>query len=92
MELDNTEAAKKMVERRLGIALLPRTSVAHEIKEGTLALVHVKDAPPMAQQIVLIRRRDIGPPSGPVRAFMDLVRHADPKLWAQEPPRRRATA
>src|SRR5919201_1665619 len=30
MELDNIDAAKKMVERRLGVALLPRTAVARE--------------------------------------------------------------
>src|ERR1700730_7559583 len=32
MELDSIEAAKKMVERGLGVALLPRTAVAREVE------------------------------------------------------------
>src|SRR5213082_3550078 len=39
MELDNIESAKKMVERRLGIALLPRTAVAGELAAKTLTQV-----------------------------------------------------
>ena len=31
MELDNIEAAKKMVEEGLGVALLPRMSVGREL-------------------------------------------------------------
>ena len=76
MELDNVEAAKKMVERRLGIALLPRTAVARELATGTLRLVKVGDGPRLAQHIVAIRRRDLGPPPGPVAAFLELARHA----------------
>src|ERR671936_1667304 len=75
MELDNVEAAKKMVERRLGIALLPRTAVARELATGTLRLVKVGDGPRLAQHIVAIRRRDLGPASGPVAAFLELARH-----------------
>ena len=44
MELDNIESAKKMVERRLGIALLPRTAVSRELQGKSLWLVKVKDA------------------------------------------------
>ncbi|HSO93526.1 MAG TPA: LysR family transcriptional regulator [Candidatus Dormibacteraeota bacterium] len=77
MELDNIEAAKKMVERRLGIALLPRTAVSGEIAGKTLSQVGVADAPQVAQQIVAIRRRDQGPPAGPVAAFLNLLRETD---------------
>src|SRR6266851_1173107 len=35
MELDSIEAAKKMVERGLGVALLPRTAVAREVEGRT---------------------------------------------------------
>ena len=79
MELDNIEAAKKMVERRLGIALLPRTAVSGEIAARSLSQVGVKDAPRVAQQIVAIRRRDQGKASGPVAAFLTLLREADLK-------------
>src|SRR6267378_4428368 len=78
MELDNIESAKKMVERRLGIALLPRTAVAGELAAKTLTQVVVTDAPALSQKIVVIRRRDQGRPSGTVAAFLNLVRESDP--------------
>src|SRR2546421_3733117 len=80
MELDNIESAKKMVERRLGIALLPRTAVSRELQGKSLWLVKVKDAPPLSQQIVVIRRRDLGPPSGAVAAFLTQARESAPDL------------
>ncbi len=45
MELDSIEAAKKMVERGLGVALLPGTAVAREVAGKTLCVVKMKDAP-----------------------------------------------
>jgi DNA-binding transcriptional LysR family regulator len=77
MELDNIESAKKMVERRLGIALLPRTAVAGELAAGTLTRVIVSDAPHMSQKIVAIRRRDQGRASGTVAAFINLLKDRD---------------
>ncbi len=73
MELDSIEAAKKMVERGLGVALLPRTAVAREIEGGTLSMVRMKDAPPMHNSIVAFRRRDAGKPQGIVAAFLALL-------------------
>jgi DNA-binding transcriptional LysR family regulator len=74
MELDSIEAAKKMVERSLGVALLPRTAVAREVESKTLRLVRMKDAPPMYQSIVAYRRVDAGRPEGIVAAFLTLLR------------------
>jgi DNA-binding transcriptional LysR family regulator len=73
MELDSIEAAKKMVERGLGVALLPRTAVAREVEGKTLRLVRMKDAPPMYQSIVAYRRVDAGKPEGVVAAFLTLL-------------------
>jgi DNA-binding transcriptional LysR family regulator len=73
MELDSIEAAKKMVERSLGVALLPRTAVAREVEGKTLRLVKMKDAPPMYQSIVAYRRADAGKPQGIVAAFLALL-------------------
>jgi DNA-binding transcriptional LysR family regulator len=73
MELDSIEAAKKMVERGLGVALLPRTAVAREVEAKTLRLVRMKDAPPMYQSIVAYRRLDAGKPEGVVGAFLALL-------------------
>jgi DNA-binding transcriptional LysR family regulator len=73
MELDSIEAAKKMVERDLGVALLPATAVAREIAGKTLRTVKMNDAPPMQNTIVAYRRRDAGKPTGSVAAFLELL-------------------
>jgi DNA-binding transcriptional LysR family regulator len=73
MELDNIEAAKKMVERGLGVALLPRTAVGREFGAGALRLVDIEDAPSMRTTIVAMRRRDAGGPTPIVAAFLDLL-------------------
>jgi DNA-binding transcriptional LysR family regulator len=70
MELDNIDAAKKMVEQGFGVALLPHTSVVDELAAGTLAEVKVVDADPVRRQIVAITRRDAGLPAGPVKLFL----------------------
>jgi DNA-binding transcriptional LysR family regulator len=73
MELDSIESAKKMVERGLGVALLPGSAVAREVEGGTLCVVKMKDAPPMHNTIVAYRRRDAGKPEGIVAAFLTLL-------------------
>lgn len=70
MELDNIEAAKKMVEEGLGVALLPRVSVARELATGHLSAVTIHDAPAVTRKIDAIRRKDAGPPGGVVKAFL----------------------
>jgi DNA-binding transcriptional LysR family regulator len=90
MELDNIDAAKKMVEQGFGVALLPHTSVADELAAGTLAEVAVQDAEPVRREIVAIRRRDAGPATGTVGAFLDTFAAARAELT--EWPRRSVAA
>jgi DNA-binding transcriptional LysR family regulator len=73
MDLDSIEAAKKMVERGMGVALLPATAVAQEAASGSLSVVPITDAPPMHNSIVVFRRRDAGEPDGIVAAFLELL-------------------
>ena len=77
MELDSIEAAKKMVERGLGVALLPSSAVAREVATKTLRVVKMSDAPPMHNTIVAYRRRDAGEPIGIVAAFLTLLETRD---------------
>ena len=86
MELDNIDAAKKMVEQGLGIALLPHTAVAAELEAGSLKAVTLAGAESPRQRIVIFRRRDAGPPSGPLQAFMNCLSDLRPSL--QETARR----
>jgi DNA-binding transcriptional LysR family regulator len=74
MELDNFEAAKKMLEEGLGVALLPAVAVERELHEGQLARVRILDAGPIRRRMVVIRRADVGPPGGVAQAFLTLLR------------------
>jgi DNA-binding transcriptional LysR family regulator len=76
--LDNIEAAKKMVERGLGVSLVPSSTVAAELAAGTLARIELVDAAPARREIVVVRRRDAGPPSGAVAAFLDMLAELPP--------------
>jgi DNA-binding transcriptional LysR family regulator len=70
IEVDNIDAAKRMVEEGLGIALLPHTSVSGELGDGRLIGVPIRDMTPVRRQIVVVRRRDAGPPTPGVAAFL----------------------
>jgi DNA-binding transcriptional LysR family regulator len=78
MELDTIDAAKKMVEQGLGVALLPYTAVASELASGALQSATLADADAIRRRIVAVRRRDAGPPSGLVSAFLEIP--AEPGL------------
>jgi DNA-binding transcriptional LysR family regulator len=73
IELDNIEAAKRMVERGLGVALLPRSAVADDVADGRLRLVRITDAAPVRRPIAAMRRRDATPLAG-VEAFLCVAR------------------
>jgi len=70
LEVDNIDAAKRMVEQRLGIALLPRTSVQADIGSGRLVPVRITDMAPVKRQIVIARRRDAGELTPVLSAFL----------------------
>jgi DNA-binding transcriptional LysR family regulator len=73
LELDNIEAAKKMVERGLGVSLVPTSTVAGELAAGTLARIELVDAAPARREIVAVRRRDAGPPTGAAALFLGML-------------------
>jgi DNA-binding transcriptional LysR family regulator len=73
MELDNVEAAKKMVQQGLGVALLPRMALATELKSRSLRPVRIAGAPVVRRPLVALRRRDAGPPIGPVAGFLGVL-------------------
>ena len=73
LELDNIEAAKKMVERGLGVSLVPASTVAAELASGTLTRIELVDAAPVRREIAAVRRIDAGPPSGAVGLFLEML-------------------
>jgi DNA-binding transcriptional LysR family regulator len=72
MELDNMEATKKMVEKGLGIAILPKVAVERELREGELRQVRVTGWTMPKREIALIYRRG-RPLSRAGRAFVELL-------------------
>jgi DNA-binding transcriptional LysR family regulator len=91
MELDNIEAAKKMVQEGFGVALLPLTAVTAELEVGSLREIAVADTEPIRRQIVAIRRRDRGVPAGAVASFLGALEDMRSEL-AREPPRSAAVS
>ena len=72
MELDNMEASKKMVEKGLGIAILPKVAVEHEVKRGDLCQVRIEGMAMPEREISLIYRRH-RPLSRAAQAFVRLL-------------------
>jgi DNA-binding transcriptional LysR family regulator len=73
LELDNVEAAKKMVQQGLGVALLPRMALSTELKSRSLRPVKLVGAPPISRPIVALRRKDAGRAIGPVAGFLETL-------------------
>jgi DNA-binding transcriptional LysR family regulator len=74
LELDNVEAAKKMVQQGLGVALLPRMALATELKARSLRPVKIIGTEALHRPIVALRRKDAGAAMGPVAGFLDTLR------------------
>ena len=68
LELEGIEAAKKMVEKGIGIALLPHLAIRPELRQGSLATVPIGDARPLSRYVDLVYRRQ-GALSDVARAF-----------------------
>jgi DNA-binding transcriptional LysR family regulator len=84
MELDSAEAAKRMMEEGLGVAILPSMAVARELRSGALTVVDIADAPPVRRGVDVIWRKDAGPPSAIVNAFLVELRQTLERWLPQE--------
>lgn len=62
-EVDNIEAAKRMVERGLGVALLPGTAVADTLAAGSLREIELAGADTIRRRIVAVERLGSRPTS-----------------------------
>ncbi len=72
-EVDNIEAAKRMVERGLGVALLPGTAIADAIEDGSLREVELGGAATIRRQIVAVERPGARPTSPFSTTLWDLL-------------------
>ena len=72
-EVDNIEAAKRMVERGLGVALLPGTAVADALSTGSLREIELGGAATIRRQIVAVERPGAHPTSSFSTTMWDLL-------------------
>ena len=72
-EVDNIEAAKRMVERGLGVALLPGTAVADALSAGSLREIGLAGAATIRRQIVAVERLEVRPTSPFLTTMWDLL-------------------
>lgn len=81
MELDNIEAAKRMVERGLGVALLPATAVGGSLEAGALREVTLEGAMPIRRRMMLAERGRGTPPETvpPFVALLDRIPELIPR-------------
>ena len=68
-EVDNIEAAKRMVERGLGVALLPGTAIADAVRSKSLCEIELVGAEVIRRRIVAVER--LGP--RPVSPFLETL-------------------
>jgi DNA-binding transcriptional LysR family regulator len=78
LELDHIDAAKQMVLAGLGVALLPTTAVANELRDGTLRRIDLLGSPPIERRIVGVRRLDDEHRSRAATSFWALLEDFEP--------------
>ena len=74
IELDNIDAARRMVQEGFGVALLPLSSVANDLHEGSLVRVPIADATTIRRTYIAIRRRDSRPANEREVLFVSALR------------------
>ena len=75
MELDNIATAKRMVERGLGIGLLPATTVADALAAGTLRALPLPGSEAIRRPMVLVLPRNQSREHPTVTALAELLGH-----------------
>jgi DNA-binding transcriptional LysR family regulator len=75
MEVETIEAAKRMVERKLGFSFLPQISVTEEFRRRKLMAIEIVNAEPLRRNLDVIypRHRAL---SGDAQSFLRLLQAA----------------
>ena len=75
LEVETIEAAKRMVERKLGLSFLPQIAVSNELRQGDLAAINITNAEPLRRNLDVIHPRH-RPLTRDAQAFLVLLRAA----------------
>jgi len=57
LEVETIEAAKRMVERKLGFSFLPQIALTQELRQGKLVSIEITDAEPLRRNLDVIHTR-----------------------------------
>jgi len=57
LEVETIEAAKRMVERKLGFSFLPRIALTQELRQGKFISIEITDAEPLRRNLDVIHPR-----------------------------------
>ncbi len=75
LEVETIEAAKRMVERKLGLAFLPQIAVSQELQQGRLVVVHISNGEHLRRNLDVIHARH-RPLAKDALAFLRLLQAA----------------
>jgi DNA-binding transcriptional LysR family regulator len=92
LEVESIEAAKRMVERGIGLAFLPQLALVSEIRRRRLLVIDVRDAEPLSRSLDVIhpRQRPLGTEAQALlKALRAAVDETDPAPHSRKRVRRR---
>src|SRR3984885_11758088 len=75
LEVETIEAAKRMVERKLGLSFLPLIAVTHELRRRKLVAIEIVDEEPLRRNLDVIYPRHRAPTRG-AKALLQLLQTA----------------
>jgi DNA-binding transcriptional LysR family regulator len=75
LEVETIEAAKRMVERKLGLSFLPQIAVSHELQRGKLIAVEIVDTESLHRNLDVVAPRH-RPLTKDAQAFLGLLQTA----------------
>jgi len=73
--VETIEAAKRMVERKLGLSFLPQIAVTHELRRRKLVAIEIVDAESLHRNLDVVSPRH-RPLTRDAQAFLGLLRTA----------------
>jgi len=76
MELGNTEAIKRSAESNIGVAVISKSAVEHELKDKTLKFARIENFPIERRlSLIILKNKYI---SNPLKAFIKLLEPVEP--------------
>jgi DNA-binding transcriptional LysR family regulator len=89
LEVETIEAAKRMVERKLGFSFLPQMALTRELRQGKLVAIEIVDAEPLSRNLDVIHPRNRPLPPEAQRLLALLKEAVDAALPAAKRAKRR---